>query len=73
MVAIDKLNSLTLTCLCLIREREIEHEQEVMVVAIKVLRDSNLKEKYYSSVKSWIPSQQYLMYEEIGSERCSDN
>jgi len=73
MVAIDKLNSLTLTCLCLIREREIEREQEVMVVAIKVFRDSSLKEKYYSSVKSWIPNQQYLKYTEVVADYCSDN
>ncbi|MEM9674588.1 MAG: hypothetical protein ACFB15_12795 [Cyclobacteriaceae bacterium] len=73
IVAIDKLNSLTLTCLYLIREREIEREQEVTVVAIKVFRNSDLKEKYYSSVRNWIPSQQYLMYSEIVSECCSDN
>lgn len=73
MVTIDKLNSLSLSCLYLIHEREIEREQEVMVVAIKVCQNSELKAKYYASVKNWIPNQQYLKYADVVADYCSDN
>lgn len=73
MITIDKLNSLTLACMCLIQEREMEREQEVMVVAIKVHRSPALREKFYPSVKNWIPNQRYLTYREISTEDYSDN
>lgn len=65
MILTDKLNTLALACTFLIQERELVQQQEVTVVAAKVFRNQALRQKYYTSVKDWLPSQDYLSYTEL--------
>ena len=66
MIANDKLNSLVLTCLFLINEREVQQQQEVTVIVAKVSRSKFLKNRYYASLRDWLPEEgNYLSYGEL--------
>ncbi|MEO0331701.1 MAG: hypothetical protein AAF223_08450, partial [Bacteroidota bacterium] len=69
----DKLNSLALACSLLITEREIIRQQEVSVVAVKVYRNQLLRKEYYTSVEGWIPSMDFISYEDVSPDTLSDN
>ncbi len=72
-IIVDKLNSLALACTLLISEREIVRQQEVSVIAVKVCRNQLLREEYWASVKDWMPTMDFITYEEINQCALSRN
>ena len=74
MIINESINSVILASLLLIREHEIQHQQAITIVAAKVVRSKFLKVKYLQAVEEWLPRKdQYLSYEEIGSEVLCNN